>query len=268
MRLIWVVAWQAWAGRWRAVSAWTVALLGLCSLQIAAYPSIRGSTDELARLVERYPPALREAFGLDAYATGAGFLHAELFSVLAPLMLIGVAVSAGAGGTAGEEATGTADLMFTGTATRTQVLVGKALAMSASVVAVAGSMLLVLVVGTRLVDLSVPFSRLLAATTMTALLAMVFGALATLVGAATGQRSAATAAGIGGAVLAFVVSVLAPVAGWLEPFRPFSPFTWDITGRPLETGLDVGGALTSVIVTTALLSVAAVVLSRRDIRSR
>jgi ABC-2 type transport system permease protein len=268
VRLIWAVARQAWVGRRRAVSAWAAALLGLCGLQLAAYPSIRGSADELARLVDRYPPALREAFGLDAYTTGAGFLHAELFSVLAPLVLIGAAVSAGAGGTAAEEATGTADLIFTGAANRAQVLAGKALAMLAAVVAVAGSMLLVLAVGTRLVDLSVPFTRLLAATTMTAMLAGVFGALAVLVGAATGQRAAATAAGIGAAVLAFVISVLAPLASWLEPFRPLSPFTWDITGRPVMSGLDVGGAVTSVTVTVALLSVAAFALTRRDIRCR
>ena len=63
-------------------------------------------------MLDAWPDALKEAFGLDAYTTGPGFLNTELFSMMFPIVLIAVALGAAAAATAGEEERGTADLLL------------------------------------------------------------------------------------------------------------------------------------------------------------
>jgi ABC-2 type transport system permease protein len=268
VRVVAVVARQTLRARARALAVWSLALMVLIALQLAAFPSVQGAAAGMEELLRNYPAALQEAFGLDTFMSGAGFVHAEVFTLMAPLVLTAIAVSAGAGGTAQEEETGTADLLFTTPVTRAQVLAGKAVAMLAAVTGPALVLLATLAIGGRVVDLEVPFARLAAAVTMTWLLAVVFGGVAVLVGAATGRRAPAVATAVAAGVAAFLGNVLGGLADWLSAWRSASPFRWAVGTRPVENGLDMGAALGLVAVTVALVLAAVAMLSRRDLRGR
>lgn len=240
----------------------------MAAIQLAVYPSVSASAEAMQEMVDKWPEALREAFSLDAYATGSGFLNAELFSMMLPLVLVALAVGGAAAATAGEEERGTVDLLLALPVARWLVLTGKAAAMTVTVFAVAAVSFVVVAVGAGLVDLDVATAGIAAVVFMTALLALVFGGVGLLVGAATGRRAFALGTGIGLALAAFLLNALAPLAEWLEPWQKVSPFYWALNGNPVVNGVDwpFAALMSAFAVGPYLLAIEA--YRRRDLRSR
>jgi len=254
--------------RWRSTFGWGLGLVLMAILQLSVYPSVARSSQGLQDFLNQWPEAFRDAFNLDAYSTGAGFLNAEMFSMMVPLVLIAVACSGAAAATAGEEDRGTADLLLSMPLSRGRVIFAKALAMVIAVVLVAAATLLTLVIGAPIVDLEVGVSQLAAGIGMTVLLALVFGALTLVVAAATGRRTAALGTGVGVAMAAFLLNALAPMASWLEPWQKVSPFNWALGDSPLLNGMDWPMAWLMLGLFLVLGGVADVLYHRRDIGSR
>ena len=97
------------------------------------------------------------------------------------------------------------------------------------------------------------------------LLAFDLGALALLVGAATGSRGAALGVASAVAGAAYLVASLAPVVSAFHRIRWLSPFTWAVGSDQLATGVTIGeaGALLGLGVLLVAASVPA--LERLDI---
>jgi ABC-2 type transport system permease protein len=254
--------------RWRSTFGWGLGLVLMAIMQLAVYPSVANSSEGMQAFVDQWPEALREAFSLDAYTTGAGFLNAELFSMMIPLVLVAVATTAAAAATAGEEERGTADLLLSLPVSRGRVLAAKVLAGVVAVLLVAGATLLTIAVGAPIVDLDVATLDLAAGMVMTTLLALFFGAVTLLFGAATGKRAAALGVGVGLALAAFLLNALAPLADWLEPWQKASPFEWALGGEPLLNGVDWPMAWLLLALSVGLVIVADVIYHRHDISGR
>jgi len=254
--------------RWRSTFGWGLGLVLMAVLQLAVYPSVAKSSASMQDFVNEWPEAFRQAFNLDAYTTGAGFLNAEMFSMMVPLVLIAVAVSGAAAATAGEEERGTADLLLSLPVSRARVMVAKVLATVIAVLLVAGATLLTIAVGAPLVDLEVGLGDLAAGVLMTVLLALFFGAVALLVAAATGKRTVALGTAVGLALAAFLLNALAPMADWLEPWQKASPFHWALGDNPLVNGTDAAMAGLLLVAGLVLVVIADVAYRRRDIGGR
>ncbi|HVS08452.1 MAG TPA: ABC transporter permease subunit [Planctomycetota bacterium] len=253
----------------RALLWWSLGLVGMTAMIVAIFPTVRDNP-ELNRLVEVYPEALKAfiAFGgeLD-YASGAGYLGIELFSFMVPLLLLIAAIGAGARAVAGEEENGTLDLLLANPISRRRLAVEK-LAALASEIAVLGLVLwLSLLVGVAAVGMDVSAARLGAATASAALLALGFGAIALLVGAATGRRGVATGVAAAGAVAAYLVDSLAALVDFLEPVQRASPFYHYAASDPLRHGLSLGHAGVLVLLCGAAAVLAPLALERRDLRA-
>ena len=170
------------ADRWRSLLGWGIGLVGMCVVQLAVYPSVHSAGQGMQAFVDQWPEAFREAFGLQAYSTGPGFLNAELFSLMVPFIMIAVGLSAAAAATAGEEEAGTADLLFALPVSRGRVLAAKAAAMVLDVATLAVAGWVVLAVGAPLVDLQVSVGGVTAVLVMTALLGLLYGSVGLLLG--------------------------------------------------------------------------------------
>ena len=81
-------------------------------------------------------------------------------------------------------------------------------------------------------------SGLAAATLMAYVLAVLFGAIALLVGCLTGHRALAAGVASGAALAAYLLTSIAALVAGLKPFRPLSPFWWYSGNDPLRHGLD------------------------------
>ena len=251
----------------RSVVWWSLGLVGLVAMMVAVYPTVRDN-EELNELVESYPEALKAfiAFGgVVDYLSPAGYLGSELFSFMIPLLFLVAAIGNGAGTIAGEEERGTLELLLSAPVTRTRVAAEKLAALLVELGVLGLVLWLALWIGARAVDMEIAASNLGAAT-LAALVALVFGTIAFLLGAATGRRTLAIGVAAAAAVAAFLVNSLAALVDALEPIQKASPFYHYAASDPLRGGVDVGRMSLLAAIAVVAAGVGIVLLGRRDVR--
>jgi beta-exotoxin I transport system permease protein len=251
----------------RSFAWWSLGLVGMVALLVSVYPSVRDNPS-LNQLVEDYPEALRAfvAFGgsLD-YVSPAGYLGAELFSLVVPLVLLIAGIGAGARALAGEEERGTLDLLLSNPVSRRRLTLEKLAALVLELVGLALVLFASLIVGAHVAGMAIGASRLGAATTSALLLSLAFAAIALAVGAATGHRARAIALAAAAAVAAYLVNGLAPLVDALEPLQKASPFYHYAASDPLRHGLEAGHSLILVAIAVAAAALAPLLFDRRDL---
>lgn len=246
---------------------WALGLAGLVALMVSVYPSVRGNAG-LNKLVKDYPEALKAfvAFGGEIdYVSAAGYLGSELFSLMVPLLLLLAAIGAGTRAIAGEEEQGTLDLLLANPLTRRRVVLEKLAALSAEIVGLGLVLFFALVCGAHAVALHISSSHLAAATASAVLLAISFGAIAVLVGAATGHRGRTMGITAALAVGSYVLNGLAPLVGALEPVQKLSLFYHYAASDPLRHGLGLGHVAVLVGVAVLAAALAPLAFDRRDL---
>lgn len=246
---------------------WGAVLVVSVGLQLAVYPAVRDARGDLDQLLDAYPEAFKALFGVQgSFTSGIGYVQAEVFGFLAPLVLLGVAIGQAASTTAAEERAGTLDLLLANPISRTRVLTDKALAILANLLAVTAALAVTLVAGGRAVGLDVPIPDLLAACAAAVVVALPFGALALLVGAGTGRSGFAVAVPVGVAMPAFLLDALSALSEDVRPWRVLSPFHHAGIDDALAGDPGWGGFAVLLLVTAVLLGSAAVTFQRHDIR--
>ena len=250
----------------RALVGWCAGIVGYVALIASIFPSIEGSP-ELNQLIESYPDVLKSLFGITGagnLTSGAGFLDAELFSFMLPLLVLVLAIGSGARTFAGEEDAGRLELVLAYPVTRRSAVVAKGLAVLVEVVlaciaAVAAILLFDVVVG---LDLSL--GHVAGAFLWLVALGVFYGWLALAVGAAYPSRALALGIAAGAAALGYLIGGLHDLAGWLDPFRFVSPF-WLVGQSPLQQGADLAGVVVVLAVSIVVLAAGATLVERRDL---
>lgn len=248
----------------RGLIGWSLGIAATTALFILMYPMVRGMPD-LELFLDQYPAAFGELFNIDAITTGAGFLNAELFSLLAPTLFVVYAIGRGARAVAGEEETGTFEVLLSTPASRVRILVEKALALVTGVVVLGVVLFATMVTTGPLVDLGLSVGYAAAAATAVTLLGVEFGLLALAVGAATGRRGLAIAVAGVAAVASYLLFVLGALVEQLEPWRFLSPFQHAIGTDPILNGISGGYAVAMAAVAAVVIVAASPLLARRDI---
>ena len=253
--------------RRRGAIGWSVGLVALVAVIAAYWPSVRDSP-ELQAFARDLPEALRALVGGGDYGTAAGYLNAELFSFIVPLLFLIVAIGLGARAVAAEEERGTIDLLMAMPLTRRRMLLEKVAAGVVVLLALGAVLFGATVLGAAVADMGVEVARLAEITLATVLLALPFGALALAIGCATGARGLASGLTATAAVAAYMLNGLAPLVDSLEGYRDLSPFAWYASDAVLAgDGLALWRAGLLVGVAAVLLAVALVALERRDLRA-
>ncbi len=251
----------------RALFFWAVGIGSLAILYPALWPSF-GRNSTYSKIFEQFPETYRTIItaGLGGdLGTATGYLNTELYSFLAPLLLLIYAVTAGANGIAGEEERGTLDLLLANPVARSRVVLEKALAMALGTAIIGLALWLVLWVGVRAWNMDVGTGNLAAATVAAVVLGVAFGSLSLALGAWTGRRGVALGVTLAVAVLAYFVNALAPVAKVLMPYRPFSPFRYYSGHDPLRNGLHAGDMGVLVGLAAVFLILGVLAFRRRDL---
>lgn len=246
---------------------WSLGLIGFVALIIAVWPTVH-SNPGLNKLAQDYPEALQAflAFGgaVD-YSSPAGYLGIELFSLMVPLLLLVAAIGTGAGSIAGEEERGTLELLLANPVSRTKVVLEKTLALAAELVGLGVVLWLALWIGALIAGMDISAGHLAAATLSAVLLALAFGAIAVLLGAATGKRTVAIGLTAAAAVAAYLVNGLAPLVHALEVPQKLSPFYHYAVGDPLRNGISFTHLAVLVAIAVVATALAPWFFSRRDV---
>lgn len=258
---------RALSGNLRALTAWCLGIAALIAVVAAIFPSLEGASD-IDELLQSYPEALRELFGLSAgsFTTGAGFLDAELFSLVLPLFVIVLAVSSGARTFAGEEDSGRLELVLAYPVRRGEAVLWKGVAVAAEIVVACVAGFVAIAVLDPIVGLDLSVGRIAAAMGSVAALGLLHGWLALGLGAAVPSRLVAIGVPAALAAAGYLVGGLHGLAGWLDPLRVLSPFWW-VGSSPLQGGVRPGGV--AIVLTAAIvcLVAGALLVERRDLRT-
>lgn len=220
---------------------------------------------EAVALFSQVPEAMTAMVGATAEQGIAGFLLGEVFNLLAPFVLLGVTVGAGANAIAGEESTGTADLLLSCPVSRRQVLASKLVVLVGQVVVMGAVLVGGVLLAASLSGLEVDAGNVVAATVHLGALVLAFSMLAAAIGAATGRGGLATSTTIGLAVASYLVATLLPLLEGLEGIGRWSPFHLYLGGDPLTQGLQPGHVATLLLFATAGAAVALVAVDHRDL---
>jgi ABC-2 type transport system permease protein len=247
----------------RSLFGWGVGLTLMVLLEAALWPSI-GRMPDIEHFLAGYPEAMRELFNLDDFRTGTGFLNAELFSAMVPILFLTYAIGRGARAIAGEEESGTLDVLLVTRVTAASLLVEQAVALLAGVLALGSALFAAILVGSALFDMGVAAGPLLFATLATVLLAFEFGCLALAVGAVTGRRAVAIGVASAAAVATYLLHVAGELVDAVAPWQPLSPFTQALSGGPIGAGFQPEHLLLPAVA-VALVAAAIPVFNRRDI---
>ena len=246
----------------RALVGWGAAIAVLVLLMAALWPSVRDMFEQ--DLLAAYPEAIQRLFDVEAMATGAGFLNAELFSIILPGLFIAYGIGRGARLTAGEEQDGILEVVIVGPLSRTRLLLHKAAALATGIIALGAVLFIATVVASAVMDMGIPVAHATIGTVAMVLIGIQHGWLALGVGAATGRRALALAVSGTLAVAAYALHVVGALVAAVEPWQPLSPFTQAIGPGPVGGTVPVGFvwlALTAV----AFVAAAVPLFRRRDI---
>lgn len=251
----------------KSILGWGLGLAALTVMQLAVYPSVRSQGATMRDLINSYPSAFRAMFGMEGvdFTSGPGYLSTETFSLLAPLMLIGLGIALGTGAIATEEERGTLDLLISSPVSRTRVLAAKALGALVALVAAAVVLYLTVLIAAGALGMGVSAGLLVQATSVLLLLACACGAVTFLAGAATGKRGVAIAIGAGFAVISYFVDSLAEITAVVKPWRVVSIFRQASATGALRGDLGTVGPVATAAFAVACILAAGYLFAHRDI---
>ncbi len=231
----------------------------------AMYPALE---DSLVPLGDAFPAQLLALFGGGDLATPEGFYQVETFGMMAPIAVMIVTVLIGARAVAGEEESRTMGLLLANPVSRSHVLLEKASVMAAYGFAVGAVTFAGVVAGNLLGGLGMSVGNIAATSLLVSLLGLVFGAVALLVGAATGVARAAVWTAVGLALVSHIANAFLPFSGSFAGMAKWTPNYYYLSSDPLGTGMPWSHAMVLTTAAAVLIAASVPAFNRRDLRER
>lgn len=248
---------------WRGLVGWSVGLIAVALVYLPLFPSMQ--SPELTGLLESLPPELVRTLGYEDITSGAGYAQATFFGLIGFVLVTIAGIGWGGSFIAGAEESGRLELTLAHGVARVQYALESAAALVLKLIGLG----LVALVAVWLINgpagLGLEFGNLLAVTSSLVGVGLFSATGALAAGTITGRRSWAVGAGAGIAVVGYVLQAVANNSEELEWLRRFSPFDWAFGGAPLANGMDGAGLALLGGGSAALIAVATVGLTRRDV---
>lgn len=248
----------------RGLLWWALGLAGLSVMTIAFYPFIR-DVPGLEELFKGLPDALLRLLGDSEMFSPEGYLNANLYGAVVPILFLFYGVFAGAGAIAGEEENRTLDMLLANPVGRSRVVVEKALAMVIGLALMGVVLWAATYLASLPTNMGIDIGRLAAINLSAALFGFFMGALGLAIGASTGTRGLAIGLGAFVGVFAYLWNSLAPLVDVLEPLQKLSPFYFYYGANPLRNGLDPVHATVLAVGGLIFVVVAVIGFRRRDV---
>jgi ABC-2 type transport system permease protein len=230
---------------------------------VALYPAFKdaSSLDEMMNQSQ----AVAALFGISgSLTTPTGWLNANLWANFFPLLILLLTIGYGASCLAGQEHDGLLELVLSLPFPRAKVLGEKIAALVAQATTFCAVVLLASLAGLAF-DMTFDLWHLATATLGVLLLGVDFGLLALLIGARTGDRGPAIAIAASVAAASYLVSSMAPLVSWLEPWRVLSLFYWSVGDNQLDAGLSPTAVAILLAVAIVLGVLSLITFERHDL---
>lgn len=250
----------------RVSMIWWIVGMVFLGVWLAYFFPLLVESDAMQQFLTDFPPELLAAFGMDpaTFLTGAGFLSAQLFSLIAPMIVIAFTITTGVAATAREERDGTMDMLLSTPVPRWTVAIQKAVSLAVLSGVIVLSLAAALIVMNPIVGLDLSIEGLVAVHLGLWMAGLVFGFAAMAAGSFTGSPSVAGGAAASFAVAAWFVNAFSGLYDWLEWPSKLSPFTWYLHDSPVINGFS-SAHVWLAIAAIGLLAVSVTLFARRDI---
>jgi len=244
---------------------WLASLAALVALTVAFWPAFEGASG-ISQAIEQLPASLVQAFGLAGIGTPAGFLQANLYDFIVPLLIGGATVGFANGLTAADEDAGRLELVLAQPVTRQAVFVARALAALGWLVVLTLGTAVVQIASDRLVGLEIGDARIIETSVLCGLLGAFHGGLALLIAGLRPRSGVVLGVTLAVLVAGFVVTALFPLSSDLRDLVHVSPWDWAFAGDPLRSPTDPWRYLVLGLPAVAFAAIGAFAFSRRDVQ--
>jgi ABC-2 type transport system permease protein len=250
----------------RASLVWAVSLALLVVMTVAFWPAF-SSDERLAQILEGFPKPLLEAFGLQDFASPAGYLRGQLYAVMMPLFMAVAGMMLMNGQTASEEDSGRLEMYLALPATRQSHFLARSLVVLAWLTVIGGVLLAAQLISDAIFGLSIGTDRLIETIVLSVLLAALHAAVVAFVAGVAARPGLALGIGLALAIVGYFVAALFPLSEALEPWRVISPWVWGLGGDPLVHPAEPSRYMALIGPTAALIAAGTVAFTRRDVRA-
>jgi ABC-2 type transport system permease protein len=233
-----------------------VAVVGMAAI----YPALK---DVLADFEKELPSGI-DGFVGAGIASPAGWMNAELMSILGPLVIIGLAAFIGSKGMSAVAQRNPLAMVLAAPIPRRSIVVASVATMATVVLSVSAGLAVGMLIGSPLFGLDLGVGNIVGAAAHLALLGMAFGAFAVMMAAATTSATAIRATAALGMV-AYFANALLPQASWGETAVKASPWYYYFSSDPLANGPDFVHLAVLAALAAAASAAAVWFYDRRDI---
>lgn len=251
------------ADTWRGLIGWSLGLAGVVGMYLPLYSTIGGNPEFLA-VIESLPPDLVAALSYDQITTGAGYTQGTVHGLIGFVLVTIAAVGWGAAIIAGDDESGTLELVLAHGVGRAQLVLERFTGIALKLIALAALLALMVLVLSEPAGLGLTVEGIVAGSVALLGLGLLTAAIGTMVGAIIGRRSYAVGAAAGVAVLGYALNALGNQNPDLEWLHAASPYFWAYGAEPLASGFDPLMGVPYAISGVALL-VAVLAFRRRDV---
>ena len=218
--------------KWQIVG-FGIALTAMAALIVYIWPSYRTTVASI-----QLPEAVQALLGSDlAYSTAAGFVSAEYFSWI-PILLIVYTIIQGTGAIAGEEGSGTIDLLMSQPLTRSEMVLQKTVAVCIGSALIAGLGFLGFLLSIPFVDIEITLKGAALASANMLPMALLYYAVSLWFGSVLPNRAYASGGAIALATAGYFFNTIASAVNSLSWLKYASPFYYYGAGLPLVKGID------------------------------
>jgi ABC-2 type transport system permease protein len=229
------------------------------------YPTIRDATG-FTEFLEQLPEAIKALMGdAETYTTAEGFLNAEIFSFMGPMVFGIFAIIAGMGAIAGEEESHTLDQLLANPISRTSVLLQKAGALMTGLVGLSIALFVGLIVGSKIAGFSLSITGTAQGILSLYMLGITLGLIALAVGAATGRKGLAGGVAAAVGVVGFLLDTFLSIVELLDPARFISVFYYFNNSDVIINGINLVHFLTLVGISAVAIAVSVWRFEKRDL---
>ena len=205
-----------------ALTWWLVGILAMAAYVVAVYDSI-GSLEELSKLYEAYPPAIRKLFGEVDIGKLDGWVHIELLSWL-PLVLAIYAGIFAAGAVSREAEQHTVDFLLGLPVTRSQFVASRLLVGLVNMLFICVAVFLLLVIAVTIVGHTPSAGRYALALTNAYLLGAALFAAYIAVATMVDEQARVTGITLGVTLVLYIATAALKAADAPAPVRWLTPF--------------------------------------------
>jgi|TARA_B100001964_G_scaffold244699_1_gene327334 ABC-2 type transport system permease protein len=229
------------------------------------YPTIRDSTG-LTDFLEQLPEAMLAFIGdADTYTTPEGFLNAEVFGFMGPMIFGVFAIIAGAGTIAGEEESHSLDQLLANPVSRKQVLLQKAGALLTGLFALSIALWIGIIGGSKIAGFGLSLIGTTQAIFSLYVLGITLGLVALAIGASTGKKSLAGGFAASVAIIGFLLDTFLSVVDALDPLRFISVFYYFNGNDVIINGINPVHCIAMVCTAAIALVIAIWQFEKRDL---